>query len=70
MTLSATIANALGMAIMFAVVEATGGVRSVFAFRLSFALGTCVVAVGVICALRLVRLERAATVGVPSADAM
>ncbi len=70
MTLSATIANALGMAVMFAVVEAAGGVRSAAAFRLSFALGTLVVAVGVIAALRLVRLERAAGVGARAPDAM
>jgi len=70
MTLSATIANALGMAVMFAVVEAAGGVKSAAAFRVSFAVGTLVVAVGLFAALRLVRLERAAHVGAHAPDAM
>jgi len=59
MTLSATIANALGMAVMFAVVEASGGVRSAPAYRMSFFLGTLVVGIGVIASLRLLKLERA-----------
>ncbi len=70
MTLSATIANALGMAVMFAVVEASGGVQSAPAFRMSFAVGTLVVAVGLLSAVRLVRLERAAHVGMHAPGAM
>lgn len=68
MTLSATIANALGMAVMFAVVEAAGGVRSASAYRMSFLLGTVVVFVGVLSALRLLKLER--TVSERAHDAM
>ena len=47
MTLTATLGNALGMAALFAVVQAAGGVRDAGAYRLSFAIGTLVVIVGV-----------------------
>ncbi|MFT3928281.1 MAG: MFS transporter [Myxococcales bacterium] len=47
MTLTANLANALGMAVMFAVVEASGGVASASAYRVSFGVGTAVAAFGV-----------------------
>jgi MFS family permease len=48
MTLTATLANALGMAVMFAFVEVSGGVRSLAAYHASFWVGTLVSLVGVI----------------------
>jgi MFS family permease len=50
MTLASSLANALGMAVMFAVVEAAGGVRDPAAYRTSFAVGTVVAALGVFAA--------------------
>lgn len=47
-TLSVTLSNALGMAVMFAVVEGTGGVQSAEAYRASFWVGTAVAALGVL----------------------
>jgi len=47
MTLSSNLANALGMAVMFAVVESSGGVRQAAAYRVSFAVGTSVAFLGV-----------------------
>jgi MFS family permease len=70
MTLTATLANALGMAIMFAVVEMAGGVGSIFAYRASFVVGTLVLVVGLGSALRLTQLEDRARVGEPLRDAM
>jgi MFS transporter, DHA2 family, methylenomycin A resistance protein len=59
MTLTATLANALGMAGLFAVVEAHGGVRSAHAYRVSAAAGTGVALLGLAAALALHRRERA-----------
>jgi MFS family permease len=50
MTLNATLANALGMAFMFAVVEAKGGIHSPAAYHASFWVGTLVSALGVLSA--------------------
>jgi DHA2 family methylenomycin A resistance protein-like MFS transporter len=58
MTLSANLANALGMAVMFAVVEASGGVHSAGAYRASFGVGTAVAALGVLLSHALVRSMR------------
>jgi len=58
MTLTSTMANALGMAGMFAVVEAAGGVHSAGAYRVSTLLGTAVAAVGLATAYALRRIER------------
>ena len=72
MTLAANLANALGMAVMFAVVEAAGGVRNPAAYRASFAVGTAVAALGVLSAHALYRQvprKRAATPGEPPSGA-
>ncbi len=53
MTLTATLANALGMAALFAVVETSGGVKVLAAYRASFWAGTFVLVIGVAAALRL-----------------
>jgi MFS family permease len=53
MTLTATLGNALGMAALFAVVQAAGGVRDPSAYRLSFVVGLVVVTVGVWASVRL-----------------
>jgi MFS family permease len=58
MTLTATLGNALGMAALFAVVEAGGGVRDPAAYRLSFLAGTAVTAVGLYASLRLAAVLR------------
>jgi DHA2 family methylenomycin A resistance protein-like MFS transporter len=58
MSLTATLANALGMAGLFAVVEANGGVQSAHAYRVSFAVATVVVGVGLWAALALRQIER------------
>jgi MFS family permease len=58
MTLTATLGNALGMAALFAVVQAAGGVRDAGAYRLSFAAGTLVVLVGMWASLRLASAMR------------
>jgi DHA2 family methylenomycin A resistance protein-like MFS transporter len=50
MTLTATLSNALGMAVMFAVVEGFGGVSDPDAYRASFATGTLMAALGVLAA--------------------
>lgn len=50
MTLSVTLSNALGMAVLFAVVEGTGGVQSAAAYRASFWVGVAVAALGVVLA--------------------
>lgn len=59
MSLTATLANALGMAGLFAVVEANGGVHSPHAYRVSFAVATLIVAIGLWAALALRKIERA-----------
>lgn len=58
MTLSATLANALGMAGLFAIVEASGGVHDPRAYRLSNLAGGLVAALGVWAAYALRRCER------------
>ena len=58
MTLTSTMANALGMAGMFAVVEATGGVHSAHAYRMSTLVGTAVAATGLAAAYALRRIEQ------------
>lgn len=58
MTLTATLANALGMASLFAVVELSGGVHAARAYRISALCGTGVAALGVIAAYALRRRER------------
>ena len=58
MTLTATLANALGMAGLFAVVEAHGGVHSSHAYRVSSLWGTAVAIVGLGSAYALHRRER------------
>jgi MFS family permease len=55
MTLCSSLANALGMALMFAVVEVSGGVREPSAYRTSFAVGTAVAGIGVLAAHALRR---------------
>jgi MFS family permease len=55
MTLTATLGNALGMAALFAVVQAAGGVRAPEAYRVSFVVGTLIVLVGVWASLGLAR---------------
>jgi MFS family permease len=59
MSLTATLANALGMAGLFAVVEANGGVHSPHAYRVSFVVATLVVGVGLWAALEFRKIERA-----------
>ena len=60
MTLTATLGNALGMAALFAVVQAAGGVQDPEAYRVSFVVGTLVVAIGLWASVRLSReLEHA-----------
>ena len=49
---------ALGMAALFAVVEAAGGVRDAGAYRLSFLAGTAVTALGLYASLRLAAVLR------------
>ncbi len=63
MTLTSTLANALGMAVMFAVVEAAGGVRAPEAYHASFLVGTAVSLVGVVCAHFLLARVQAAPRG-------
>ncbi|HEY6881385.1 MAG TPA: hypothetical protein VI299_25345, partial [Polyangiales bacterium] len=60
MTLIATLANALGMAGMFALVELGGGVQRASAYRLSNLGGAAVAALSVYAAYALRRHERAA----------
>lgn len=55
MTLSSTLANALGMAVMFAVVETSGSVQTMAGYRASFWLGTAVSCAGVAAAHMLQR---------------
>ena len=59
MTLTSTLANALGMAGLFAVVEANGGVHDASAYRLSNLVATGVAALGLVSAYGLRRSERA-----------
>ncbi|MET0342528.1 MAG: MFS transporter [Polyangiales bacterium] len=59
MTLTATLSNALGMAGLFAVVEATGGVHEPRAYRISALVGTAVAVLGVVAAYGLRRSARA-----------
>jgi MFS family permease len=59
MTLTATLANALGMAGLFAVVEANGGVHSSHAYRVSALAGTAVAVAGLGAAFALFRREQA-----------
>lgn len=69
LTLSATLANVLGMAVMFAGVELFGGVQEAIAYRSSFLLGTLLVAVGLALAVRvraLVQREEAGYASRPS----
>jgi hypothetical protein len=48
------------MAVLFAVVQAAGGVQSAFAYRVSFGVGTLVTFVGLAASFQLARvLERA-----------
>lgn len=58
MTLTSTLANALGMAGLFAVVEATGGVHSAHAYRMSTLVGTAVSVLGLLSAYALRRQAR------------
>jgi MFS transporter, DHA2 family, methylenomycin A resistance protein len=53
MTLTSTLSNALGMAGMFAVVEASGGVHSAHAYQVSALAGTAVSLLGVCAAYAL-----------------
>ncbi len=57
-TLAASLSNAIGMAAMFAAVEATGGVRAPEAYRASFIVGTVMSLIGVIFAHLLLRRVR------------
>jgi MFS family permease len=67
MTLTATLANALGMAGLFAFVEAAGGVHDVAAYRVAYAAGTIVVIIGLWSGIRLRQLEREAPAPVAEA---
>ena len=58
MTLTSTLANALGMAGLFAVVEASGGVHDEDAYRASNAVGAGVAALGLLAAYALAKGER------------
>ena len=55
MTLSATISNTLGMAVLFAVVEVSGGVQDPAAYRVSFVAGGTVVIAAVFAGMKLMR---------------
>jgi DHA2 family multidrug resistance protein-like MFS transporter len=68
MTLSATLANALGMAGLMAVVEAHGGVHSENAYRTSNLVGTAVAGLGLIAAYGLRRSERSEQAGTRTAE--
>jgi len=57
MTLTATLANALGMASLFAVVEANGGVNDPNAYRVSNLAGGAVASLGLWAAHALLRSE-------------
>lgn len=59
MTLTATISNTLGMAVLFAVVELAGGVRAPSAYRVSFVAGAVVVLGSIIAGLRVLSHDRA-----------
>jgi DHA2 family methylenomycin A resistance protein-like MFS transporter len=61
MTLSATLANALGMAGLFAVVEANGGIHDPRAYRASNLAGGAVATLGLWAAYALLRTERGDT---------
>jgi DHA2 family methylenomycin A resistance protein-like MFS transporter len=61
MTLTATLANALGMAGLFAIVEANGGVHDPKAYRMSNLVGAAVAALGLWAAHALFRSEHCDT---------